>query len=184
MTDTTKYDIYSTYKKLLKILYMKKFKEKYVEFRKRISYTWKHKKAFLKVEKEKRGYNTLRGYFHDVDKLFLYWLLLFGMSAKDVQKIHRKINGHHDGSWFEKTRARLIEMIFDWECASLTKPDKPLLAFATMLKVYPHLESQVMPLMVEFGLITHQAIEQAVELGLCSRIGGITLAVKHGWVSY
>ena len=30
-------------------------------------YTWKHKKAFLKVEKKLLGKNTIRGYLHDVD---------------------------------------------------------------------------------------------------------------------
>lgn len=32
-------------------------------------YTVKHKKAFIMVEKQLLGKNTLRGYLHDIDKL-------------------------------------------------------------------------------------------------------------------
>ena len=38
---------------------------------KSISYTWKHKIAFLKVEKQLLGKNTLSGYLHDIDKILL-----------------------------------------------------------------------------------------------------------------
>ena len=59
-----------------------------LEIKKRINkikYTLRHKKAFLKVEKELRGKNTLKGYLHDVDKPFLY--LAFWIKLEDVQKI-------------------------------------------------------------------------------------------------
>lgn len=59
-------------------------------------------------------------------------------------------------------------MVIDWECAPLTKPDKPLLAFATMLKWYPQLEARVMPYILKFNLFDEVAINQAVEYQLCS----------------
>ena len=38
----------------------------------RIKYTMKHRKAFRAVEKQLLGHNTIRGYLHDLDKVFLY----------------------------------------------------------------------------------------------------------------
>ena len=46
-----------------------------------INYTWQHKKAFLRVEMQCRGFNSLRGYLHDVDKLFRYLAFLWGRFA-------------------------------------------------------------------------------------------------------
>ncbi len=39
-----------------------------------ISYTWQHKKAFLRVEKQCRGFNSLRGYFTTLTSYFATWL--------------------------------------------------------------------------------------------------------------
>lgn len=39
----------------------------------RIKYTMKHRKAFRAVEKQLLGHNTIRGYLHDLDKVFLYF---------------------------------------------------------------------------------------------------------------
>lgn len=38
----------------------------------RIKYTLEHRKAFRVVEKQLLGHNTIRGYLHDLDKVFLY----------------------------------------------------------------------------------------------------------------
>lgn len=110
-------------------------------------YTWRHKKAFLKVEKQLLGHNTLRGYLHDIDKLFM---MLF-LPDKWVSKIHRKFARHHDNGKI-KLYNDYVEMIIDWECARFTKPDKPLNAEQTMNKFYPHLRSKIEPLLVKFGL--------------------------------
>lgn len=40
----------------------------------RIAYTLRHRKAFRRVEKELLGHSTLRGIFHDLDKVFLYMI--------------------------------------------------------------------------------------------------------------
>jgi hypothetical protein len=96
-----------------------------------IKYTVEHKKAFLKVEKELLGKNTLRGYLHDVDKLFLY---LF-MDKKKAHKIHQSYAKHHVQNMV--TQDDMIQGIIDWECCRYTKPDKPLTAleFIPKLKV-------------------------------------------------
>ena len=89
---------------------------------KRIKYTGKHKLAFLKVEKELRGKNTLGGYFHDVDKLLMY---IIGIPKKLAHKIHVATAPHHERNGRIK---RPLHAIIDWECARFTKPDKPLTA--------------------------------------------------------
>lgn len=111
-----------------------------------IKYTWKHKVAFLKVEKIILGKNTLRGYLHDVDKLFMYVLL----SKKLASKMHRKYSHHHIDK--AKTEEDFIQMMIDWECARFTKEDKPLNAYDTLYKYYPQIESIMIPLMEKYQI--------------------------------
>ena len=88
----------------------------------RIKYTCEHKKAFLQVEKELCGKNSINGYFHDLDKLIMY---VAGLPQKLVQKIHLSTSQHHIRNGKVKNP---IMAVIDWECAHLTKPDKPLRA--------------------------------------------------------
>ena len=111
-----------------------------------IKYTWKHKKAFLDIEKSILGYNTLRGYLHDADKLVMYLIL-----PKEVaSKIHRKYSHHHvlKASSYND----FVEMVIDWECARYTKKDKPLTAYETLYKFYPHLEDKILPIIIRYSL--------------------------------
>ena len=125
------------------------FKERISEIKRNVNYTWRHKKAFLKVEKELFGKNTLRGYLHDVDKLFLYLFL----SKETTSNIHRRIARHHvdEMSSLEDYKQAMV----DWECARYTKPDKPLNAYDTLYKFYPHLEKEILPILKEFNLDYH-----------------------------
>lgn len=116
---------------------------------KKIIYTLRHKKAFLKVEKQLTGKNTLRGYLHDSDKLLLY-LFGFWMNVKDIHKFHRKMNRHHVKNNLKKTTNDLIETIIDWECARLTKPDKPLNAYDTLMKFYPDYKKIYLPIIKKY----------------------------------
>ena len=111
-----------------------------------IIYTINHRKAFLKLEKKLLGKNTLRGYLHDLDKVFLKLFL----NKKTVQKIHRKFSRHHNNR--AHTKSDYIQMVIDWECARFTKPDKPLNARQTLYKFYPELENSVLPIIEELGL--------------------------------
>lgn len=111
-----------------------------------INYTWQHKKAFLKVEKELLGHNTLRGYLHDLDKIFLKIFL----DSKTVHNIHRKYSRHHEIK--AKTKGDYTQMIIDWECARFTKPDKPLNARETLYKFYPNLKYKIEPLLAALKL--------------------------------
>ena len=117
-----------------------------------IVYTLKHKIAFLQTEKQIRGKNTLRGYLHDLDKPFLYLALWLDM--KEVQNIHRSHNKHHVKNNLIKNKDDLIDTIIDWECARITKPDKPLIAYQTLMKFYPEYQETILPLIKE--LLPHQ----------------------------
>lgn len=111
-------------------------------------YTLKHKKAFLMVEKQLLGRNSLRGYLHDVDKLFLY--LFSSPENKLVSNLHRKYSRHH----VKKARSHsdFVQMVIDWECARHTKPDKPLNARETMNQIYPEMKKKVEPILDELNL--------------------------------
>lgn len=112
----------------------------------RIKYTLAHRKAFRLVEKQLLGYNTVRSLFHDLDKVFLYPFFEY----KTVHNFHGRHAHHHTVK--AKTRNDYIQMIIDWECARITKPDKPLNARQTLYKFYPELEDKILPLLDTFEL--------------------------------
>lgn len=111
-----------------------------------ILYTLDHRKAFLKVEKELLGHNTVRGYLHDLDKVVLKLFI----DGKTVHKIHRYISRHHERR--AHTHSDYIQMVIDWECARITKPDKPLNARDTLYKYYNNLSDKIEPILDELGL--------------------------------
>lgn len=108
-----------------------------------IAYTLEHKLAFLERQHYLLGHYSLRGLCHDLDKVFLYCNPL--LHEEEIQKIHRNKQAHHAGSKNQKKVSDLIEMYIDWDCAALTKPDKPLDAFATLLHFYPQCLSIMLP---------------------------------------
>ena len=111
-----------------------------------IKYTIDHRKAFIKLEKKILGYNTLRGYLHDLDKVFLKIFL----SPELTHKIHRSYSKHHARN--ARTEEDYIQMIIDMECARFTKPDKPLNARDTLKAYYPYLVYKLEPLLKKLGL--------------------------------
>lgn len=113
---------------------------------KKFAYTFKHKKAILDIEKKLLGKNTMRGYLHDMDKLFLYPIL----GVKLTSKIHRKTSRHHINK--AHTNKDYLEMVIDWESARFTKPDKPLNARQTLYKFYPQLEDKILPILNKYNL--------------------------------
>ena len=74
------------------------------------------------------------------------------MNVKDIHKFHRKMNRHHVKNNLKKTTNDLIETIIDWECARLTKPDKPLNAYDTLMKFYPDYKKYIYHLLLLFQL--------------------------------
>lgn len=113
-----------------------------------VIYTLKHKRAFLTIEKKLRGKNTIHGYLHDADKLFLY--LVPWLCDDDVQKIHRLHNKHHIEDTRPKSEEDLLDAVMDWECARMTKPDKPLNAYDTLMKFYPEHKEEYLPIICKY----------------------------------
>ena len=120
-------------------------KDYFINYPKRINYTWQHKKAYLKVEKELTGKNTIRGYLHDLDKLILY---IIGVPQKTAHKIHALTAPHHIKN--DKVKYP-IGAVIDWECARYTKPDKPLSAREFYEKKCPRLP-EIEKVLQEFNL--------------------------------
>ena len=101
---------------------LESIKNHFANYGRRINYTWQHKKAFLKVEKELCGKNTWRGYCHDLDKLIMY---ILGFPKTWAHNIHRATSPHHIQNG--KVRSPLMAVI-DWEGCRITKTDKPYTA--------------------------------------------------------
>ena len=112
-------------------------------------YTYKHRKIVMflgkKYSNNKELLEQLKS--HDLDKMFL--LLLY--DKKVLEGIHRKISSHHDND-LPKSNLDYMEMVLDWESARYTKPDKPLNAYDTLYKYYPHLEDKIIPILKEFKI--------------------------------
>ena len=103
---------------------------------KKIIYIIKHKIAFIQTAKKCRGYITFSDIIHDMDKIVL---LTIGMNPKKVSKFHRSHSKHHMQN---DTIKDINSAIIDFECARITKPDKPMNARQTIAKYYPQISSQ------------------------------------------
>lgn len=119
----------------------------------RVLYTLSHKRAFLRVEKQLRGKNTLRGLLHDWEKPLLY-LFCFWLNHKQIQEFHRKHNRHHVENNLKKSPEDLLDAVIDWECARQTKKDKPLNAYETLMKFYPEHQETYLPIIQKY--LPHQ----------------------------
>lgn len=115
-------------------------------FVKDFKYTWEHKKAFLKTEKELLGRNTISGYLHDTDKLFLYLIY----TKQEVSKIHRSYSRHHIGN--HKSEKDKIQAIIDWRSAKLTKPDKQEGPTEYLFKYIPEYVAEYKPVLLKLQL--------------------------------
>lgn len=112
----------------------------------KIKYTWEHRKAFQEIEEKHFGEKSKMWMLHDIEKPLLY--LIFGV--KLGSKIHRLLSKHHVYSIRKNKDWK--QMVVDWECARLTKPDKPLNAYETMVLYYPETKDMILPILKELGL--------------------------------
>ncbi len=115
----------------------------------KLVYTYKHRKILMFLAKKYYDNEELIEQLkvHDLDKMYL----LFFYDKKDINKFHRAVSKHHDNE-LEKTELDYVEMILDWESARYTKDDKPLNAYDTLVKFYPHLQDVILPLLKKMGL--------------------------------
>lgn len=116
-----------------------------------VSYTLEHKLAFLEREHYLTGHYSVRGIVHDWEKPFLY-LCPWIDSEKKIQEMHRRFSPHHVGCPKTSKVEHLIEMYIDWDCAAITKPDKPLNAFETLVHFYPEYINVMLPVCLVFDI--------------------------------
>lgn len=119
----------------------------------KIKYSLEHRKAFLTLEKKLLGKNTIRAYLHDVDKIILYHFL----PTEFVHTCHQWWSKHHEHR--AKTHNDFVQMAIDWECARFTKPDKPLDAYDTLYKFYPHMEDKILPILKALNIAHENRLE-------------------------
>lgn len=113
----------------------------------KLKYTLRHRRAFRKTERLLLGKNTVSGWLHDIDKLFLYPIL----GARLTSSLHRRFSTHHIPRCIKREKW-IVEAIIDWECARYTKPDKPLNARDTLIKHYSQYFQDVNPVLLKMGL--------------------------------
>ena len=137
-----------------------------------IKYTYKHRLIVLKLaEKYFEDNKELleRVKYHDIDKLFLY---LF-YDKKSVSRLHRDLTSHHEND-IEKTKLDYMEMILDWESARYTKPDKPLNAYDTLVRFYPSMTDEILPILKEMKIDKPNLPMEEDILELANQIDEIT----------
>ena len=112
-------------------------------------YTYKHRKVVMFLANLYFDNEELIEQIknHDMDKMYL---LLF-YEKKNINKFHRNMSTHHDNE-IPKTKLDYIEMVLDWESARYTKDDKPLNAYDTMNKYYPHLKEHILPILEKMDI--------------------------------
>lgn len=124
---------------------MKTIKANFKKHLPNIKYTLKHWVAYQKVARQLNVWHP-RHLLHDLDKVILY---IKHDDKKTVQRTHRQGQHHHVAC---KTGVNYLDAIIDWECARLTKPDKPLNAQQTMEKYYPDHAEKVIPILKQLNL--------------------------------
>ena len=115
-----------------------------------VCYTMEHKLAYVACEYYFMGRYSWRGIFHDWEKTWMY--LFPWLNEDEIQRKHRKNNPHHVESEKFSSIPHLVEMYIDWECAAITKPDKPLNAFDTLLHFYPAYIKYMLPVCLAFNV--------------------------------
>jgi len=136
-----------------------------------IKYTYKHRVIVIKLaEKYFKDNKELleKIKYHDLDKIYLY---LF-YNKKDASRIHRDLTSHHENN-IEKTKLDYIEMVLDWESARYTKPDKPLNAYETLMKYYPDMQEEILPILKEMEIDKENIPMDKEILLLAKEIDGI-----------
>ncbi len=145
-------------------------------------YTYKHRKVVMFLASLYFDNEELMNQLskHDMDKMFL---LLF-YSKKDINKFHNSMASHHDNE-IPKTELDYIEMVLDWESARYTKDDKPYNAYDTMIKYYPHLEKQVLPIMEKMGMAYSTFEKDSRVVEYVKSLGDPTVEdIKNELISY
>ena len=142
-------------------------------------YTYLHRKSFLwfilnnkYLTDDERKALIERAKVHDMDKMLNY--VLYEGMKKECSAAHRSLVPHHRESCKRADKITLLESIFDFECAYITKPDKPRNAFDTVNEIYPELKDIYLPELERLGMASSY-IATSLELedyirGICKNL--------------
>lgn len=127
-------------------------------------YTLQHKRALLMVYTEL--FQTIpdvnsRLYYHDSDKL---WMYTFLSEVKKASKMHRTYSIHHVENWRIDSIEDRLEAMLDYECARITKPDKPLNACRTVKELKKEARGDLEPILRTYGLWSEKNVDFSFEL--------------------
>jgi len=119
-----------------------------------LEYTYMHRRAFaflveklIKDEDDKKEMRK-RAEVHDLDKALMYTMI----EKSEASKIHRNTQRHHMENRGNKDKYDIMEAVFDFESAALTKPDKPLNAYDTVKKYNPYHADELLACIHELGI--------------------------------
>lgn len=126
-------------------------------------YTLQHKRALLMVYTEL--FQTIpeedsRLYYHDSDKL---WMYTFLSEVKKASKLHRAYSIHHVENWRINSMEDRLEAMLDYECARITKPDKPLNACRTVKEIQTKARKDLEPILIRYGLWSEKNVNFSFE---------------------
>lgn len=93
--------------------------------------------------------------YHDMDKMINYLYL----SKRETHIIHRANSYHHLENLLVKGDRNYLEIIMDWECAAITKSDKPLNAYDTLMTYYPEHKDEILPMLEALGMDSSYKVE-------------------------
>lgn len=122
-----------------------------------IEYTIRHKKALIMTYMELSGLvpsEKSRLWLHDMEKLWLYYNM---QDCQKAHEIHVTYNSHHYPNWKSEDDKR--EAVLDYECARITKPDKPRNALETIRVFRPETEEQLRPFLIEWNINSEERKE-------------------------
>lgn len=126
-------------------------------------YTIRHKQAFMALQVELLGSVDKAGIFHDTDKLILYGI----MPKEAAHNMHLLYSTHHIAN--TRNDKDKEYSVIDYECARLTKPDKPLNAYSTIHKIHSSYIDELTPILIKLGLNSDKNIDYLFDKWLKQR---------------
>ena len=94
--------------------------------------------------------------FHDTDKLAFYLYMEHDLACE----LHQMVARHHSNDTDDYI---CYERALDWESSHLTKPDKPLSAYSSLIKNHKNLVEAMRGILEELGLWGIEGYEPITE---------------------
>lgn len=135
-----------------------------------IKYTLRHRQAYIHTMLALGLMSSIDEFDlkHDIDKVVTYNLL----PKSEASQLHRKYSIHHFPNTVSKRDK--LRAVIDYECARLTKSDKPLNAYETILKYNPEHYADFEEILIELGI--NSSTHREIVVNLCPEVYGSYMA--------